>query len=157
MHTAYRSPAITLTSQRSADLHADLLIIPVFADDDFGDEATLDAASGGEVQRARARGDLTGKLFEALAVATSFADWKTPRAMLVGAGSRKDFTPDHLRRIAIIGGLVARQRRLTRVAVVDRTGTPVGSEQAAQVIAEGLCLANFDGGSYRTGPAAFLD
>ena len=30
MHTAYRSPAITLTSQPSQDLHADLLIIPVF-------------------------------------------------------------------------------------------------------------------------------
>ena len=30
MHTAYRSPAITLTSQPSPDLHADLLIIPVF-------------------------------------------------------------------------------------------------------------------------------
>jgi hypothetical protein len=37
MHTAYRSPAITLTSQSSADLHADLLILPYFVSDDFGD------------------------------------------------------------------------------------------------------------------------
>jgi leucyl aminopeptidase len=150
MHTAYRSPAITLASQPSADLHSDLLIIPVFVDDGFTDEVTLDAASGGEVQRARSRGELTGKLYEVLAIATSFSNWKTPRALLVGAGSRKDFTADHLRRIAIVGGLGARQRRLTKVAVLDRAGTPVGAEQAAQAIAEGLCLANYDGASYRT-------
>ena len=88
-------------------------------------KATLDAASGGEVSRARARGELTGKLYEVLATATSSANWKTPRALLVGAGSRKDFTADHLRRIAIVGGLHARHRRLTRVAVVDRAGTSV--------------------------------
>ncbi len=154
MHTAYRSPAITLTSQSSADLQTDLLVIPVFTDDDFSDEGTLDAASGGEVSRARARGELTGKLYEGLATATSLAQWKTPRALLVGAGSRKDCTSDHLRRIATVGGLHARQRRLTRVAVVDRAGTSVSAEAAAQAIAEGLCLANYDGASYRTGGQA---
>jgi leucyl aminopeptidase len=153
MHTAYRSPAITLTSQPSPDLHADLLIIPVFADDDFSDQASLDAASGGEVLRARARGHLTGKLFDVFATATASANWKTPRVVLVGAGGRKDFTSDSLRRVAVVGALAARQRRLTSIAIVHRAGTPVASEQAAQVIAEGVCLANFDGGSYRTGPA----
>ena len=152
MHTAYRSPAITLTSQPSADLNADLLIFPVFTDDDFGDEAGLDAASGGEVLRAKVRGDLTGKLFDVFAATTISANWKTPRVMLVGAGNRVDFTADHLRRVAIVGGLGARQRRLSRVAVVHRAGTSVTREDAAQVIAEGVCLANFDGGSYRTGP-----
>ena len=151
MHTAYRSPAITLTSQPSADLQTDLLVIPVFSDDDFSDEGTLDASSGGEVSRARARGEFTGKLYEALATTTASAKWKTPRALLVGAGSRSDFTADHLRRIAIVGGLHARHRRLTRVTVVDRAGTSVTPERAAQSIAEGLCLANYDGASYRTG------
>jgi leucyl aminopeptidase len=150
MHTAYRSPAIALTSQPTAALHTDLLVIPVFTDDEFSDEGTLDAASGGEVSRARARGELTGKLYEVLPTATSSASWKTPRALLVGAGSRKEFTADHLRRVAIIGGLGARQRRLTRVAVIDRAGTPVSPERAAQAIAEGLCLANYEGASYRT-------
>ena len=150
MHTAYRSPAITLTSQPSADLQSDLLVIPVFTDDDFADEGALDAASGGEVSRARERGELTGKLYEQLAIATSLANWKTPRALLVGAGSRKELTADHLRRIATVGGLGARQRRLTRVTVVDRSGTAVSPEHAAQAIAEGVCLANYDGASYRT-------
>jgi leucyl aminopeptidase len=152
MHTAYRSPAITLTSQPAPDLHADLLIIPAFTDDSFDDEAALDGASGGEVTLARSRGDLTGKLYDVFA-ATMTAPFKTPRVLLVGAGSRGDFTADHLRRIAITGALAARQRRLARIAVVHRVGTPVTPEDAAQVIAEGVCLANFDGGAYRTGPA----
>jgi len=157
MHTAYRSPAITLTSQPSADLQSDLLVIPVFSDDDFSDENALDASSGGEVSRARARGELTGKPYEQLA--TSLSNWKTPRALLVGAGSRTELTADHLRRIAIVGGLSARQRRLTHVTVVDRAGTPVSPERAAQAIAEGVCLANYDGGSYRTTgqPPSWID
>ena len=150
MHTAYRSPAIALALQPCADLQTDLLVIPVFIDDDFNDERTLDAASGGEVSRARARGELTGKLYEALATATSSSNWKTARALLVGAGNRKDFTAEHLRRIAIVGGLHARLRRLTHVTVVDRAGTSVTPERAAQAIAEGICLANYDGASYRT-------
>jgi leucyl aminopeptidase len=150
MHAAYRSPAITLTSQPSPDLQTDLLVVPVFTDDDLRDEATLDAASGGEVLRARTRGELTGKLYEVFATATSFTTWKTPRAVLIGAGARQDFTPDHLRRVAIVGGLAARQRRLTTVAVVDRAGTTIAPDRAAQVVAEGVCLANYDGGSHRT-------
>jgi leucyl aminopeptidase len=159
MHTAYRSPAITLTSQSSADLHSDLLVIPVFIDDDFSDEGALDAASGGEVSRARARGELTGKLYEQFATSTALGQWKTPRALLVGAGSRNDFTADHLRRIAIVGGLHARGKRLGRVAVLHRAGTAVGAERGAQAIAEGVSLANYDGASYRTAgqPTSWID
>jgi leucyl aminopeptidase len=159
MHTAYRSPAISLTARPTSELQADLVVIPIFIDDDLADETSLDVASGGEVMRARQRGELTGKPYESFVAATTSANWKTPRALLVGAGSRKDFTANHLRRIAIVGGLAARQRRLTRVAIVDRRSTPVGDAIAAQAIAEGICLANYDGGAYRTTgqPASWLD
>jgi leucyl aminopeptidase len=150
MHTAHRSPVVTATARPSSDLQADLLVIPVFSDDDLADEPGLDRASGGEVMRARERGEFSGKPFEVLVTATSSSDWKTPRAVLVGAGARKEFGPDQLRRIAIVGGLAARQRRLARVAVLDRSGTSVSPAVAAQAIAEGLHLANFDGASYKT-------
>jgi leucyl aminopeptidase len=150
MHNAYRSPAIALTARSTGELQADLLIIPVFTDDDFADETGLDRATGGEVTRARERGELTGKPYEVFAASTTSTDWKTTRAVLVGSGSRKDFTSGHLRRVAIVGGLAARQRRLPRIAVVHRSGTPVNSADAAQVIAEGVCLANYDGAAYRT-------
>jgi leucyl aminopeptidase len=76
--------------------------------------------------------------------------WKASRLALVGAGPRAEFTSDRLRRVAMVGGLAARQRHVTRIGVLHRNGTGVPDAQAAQVIAEGVCLANYDGGSYKT-------
>src|SRR5215813_5511076 len=150
--TAYRSPALSAHAQPANEISADLLVVPIFADDDLADEPGLDAATGGELGRARQRGEFTGKPYETLAVATS--SWKTARTLLVGLGPRKDVTTDHLRRLATMAGLGARQRRLTRVAIVHRAGTSVSADQASQVMAEGMFLANFEGASLRTsGPA----
>ena len=159
MHTAYRTPAVALSARAAGDIETDLLVIPVFEDDDFADEGGLDAASGGEVARARARQELRGKPFELFVTAVGATGWKSPRAALVGAGRRSDCTSDRLRRVALVGALAARQRRLTRVAFLHRPGTRVMAEAAAQVLIEGLCLGNFDGGSYKTEdyPRTFLD
>ncbi|HKE87722.1 MAG TPA: leucyl aminopeptidase [Vicinamibacterales bacterium] len=148
MQMAHKSPAIRAVAQPAAEIAADLLIIPIFADDDLADEPGLDAASGNELTRARDRGELTGKLFETLPI--SLSGWKTSRAVLVGIGGRNDLTRDHLRRVAIVGSLAARQRRITKIAILHRAGTPVSAEDASQAIVEGLLLANFDGGSFRT-------
>jgi leucyl aminopeptidase len=148
MDTAHRTPAVQASTRPTCDLDTDLLIIPVFEDDDFADEPGLDAASGSEVSRARARGEFNGKPYESLL--TTVSGWKTTRAALIGAGPRRDFTADHLRRIATMGGLIARGRRLARLAIVHRTGTTVADAQAAQALAEGVILANFEGASYRT-------
>jgi leucyl aminopeptidase len=149
MRTAYTTPDIALTARPAGELEADLVIIPVFEDDDLADEPGLDGAAGGEVSRARTRGEFKGKLFDLFT--TSVANgWKTPRAALVGAGPRADFSTEHLRRIATIGGLAARQRRLSRIALLHRPVPGMTMEQAAQALAEGVCLANYDGASYKT-------
>jgi leucyl aminopeptidase len=152
MRIAYTTPDVALTTRPAAEIDADLLVIPVFEDDDLRDEAGLEQAAGGEVARARARGELTGKAFDVFLTPVGASGWKTPRALLVGAGPRRDLTADTLRRVAIVGGLAARQRQLTRIAVLARPGLSVAPEQAAQVMAEGVCLANFDGASYKTDP-----
>jgi leucyl aminopeptidase len=152
MDTAHRTPSVQASTRSTCDLDTDLLVIPVFENDDFADEPGLDAASGSEVSRAQARAEFNGKPYESLL--TTVAGWKTTRAVLVGAGPRQDFTADHLRRIATIGGLTARGRRLARVAIVHRSGTAVADAQAAQVLAEGVILANFEGATYRTGDPA---
>ena len=154
MHTAYRTPAVAVTARPAHELDADLLIIPVFEGDGFSDEPMLDLASGGELGRAMARGEFTGKSYETLITTLAAGTWKTPSALLVGAGQLSDLTADILRRIAAAGGLVARQRRLTRVAFVHRQGTPVATDEAAQAIAEGVTIANFEVGSYKTGDPA---
>ena len=148
MHRPYRTPTIAATARPTGELDADLLVIPVFQDDDFADEAGLDAASDGELVRARERGEFRAKLYDVFV--TPVTGWKSGRLALIGAGPRAEFTADRLRRIAIAGGLAARQRRMTRVAVVHRPGTTVSVEQAAQVMAEGVCLANFEGASFKT-------
>ena len=148
MLIAHQTPAITVTTRSSRDIETDLLIVPVFEDDTLTDESDLDAASGGEVGAARARGEIGGKAFDLFV--TSVRGWKAGRVALVGVGSRTDFSPDRLRRAATTGALAARQRRMTSIAIVHRPGTAVTAQEAAQVLTEGAILANFDGASYRT-------
>ncbi len=157
MHTVHRTPSIALTTRAARDIDTDLLVIPVFEDDTLDDLGDLDAASSGEVNRARARGEFKGKAYEVFS--TPVASWKAARVMLIGAGAHKDATPDRFRRLASAAGLTARQRRLTRLALLFRPGTAVPPQQAAQVIAEGAVLANFEGASYKTSdpPRVWLD
>jgi leucyl aminopeptidase len=153
MQMAFRSLALSAHARSVREIAADVLVVPTFSDDDLADVPGLDGASGGEVTRARERGELTGKPYETLAVALS--GWKAPRALLVGVGARTDVTTEQLRRLATIGGLQARQRRLTRVTILHRSGTAASPAAAAQALSEGVVLANYDGASFRTtGPPA---
>ena len=150
MADSFKLPTVSVHSGPAADLDVDLLVLPVFEGDEWPDQPGLDASTGGEISRARERGELRGRPFELL-VTSSNGAYKTRRVALVGAGTRETCTPDRLRRIATVAGLTARARRLARVAIVHRPGTSVGPELAAQVMTEGVVLANFDGGSYKTG------
>jgi leucyl aminopeptidase len=155
--TVHRTPAVALTAEPTGDIAADLLAIPVFEDDDFTDLPHLDAASDGEVGRARASGEFKGKAFDLFV--SSASAWKARRLALVGVGTRDSVTADILRRAATTVGLAARQRRLPRIAFMHRASVPVPIEQSAQAITEGLVLANFEGASYKTTepPRAWLE
>jgi leucyl aminopeptidase len=157
MPESYKLPTVSLSSGPATTVDVDLLVLPVFEDDDLADEPGLDAATGGEISRARERGELRGRPYEVLATTSSGGGYKTGRLALVGAGTRSTFTTERLRRIATVAGLHARSRRLARIAIAHRPGTGVSPEAAAQVLAEGVVLANFDGGSYKTGePKSWL-
>jgi leucyl aminopeptidase len=160
MRSAFKTPDIALTARRPDELDADLLIIPVLeSSSPPGEDASLDEACGGALSRARASGEFTGKLFDTFVTPITATTWKTRRAMFVGAGRSADWGPERLRRVATTAGLQARQRHIARLAFVP--GLPDGAlakagastiptPVAAQVIAEGVCLANFDGGAYKT-------
>ena len=64
MQTVHLTPSLALSTASVRDLTADLLIVPVFEDEDFAGIDGLDAATGGEIADARERGELTGKPFE---------------------------------------------------------------------------------------------
>ena len=156
MHIVHRTPVIVVVTAPLPDLDADLLVVPVFEDESAPGSAALDEASGGEITRAKARGEFKGKPSDVLV--TSLTGWKTRLVALVGLGPVREYTPDRLRRAVAAGAGVARQRRLARVAIVLRE-EQAGGAHSAQVAAEGAVLANFDGGAYRTvdPPKVWLD
>jgi leucyl aminopeptidase len=149
MRSAYTTPEVALSARRPAELDADLLVVPIFEAAPTGDDAWLDEACGGAVSRARASSEFRGKLYDTFTTPVVAPGWKTRRVLLIGAGKGGDWTPDRLRRVATTAGLYARQRHVQRLAFVPGT-SHIATETAAQVIAEGVCHANFDGGSYKT-------
>ncbi|PYR64775.1 MAG: hypothetical protein DMF88_22185, partial [Acidobacteria bacterium] len=159
MQDVHKTPAVAATARKTRDLDTDLLIIPVFDDDTLGDEADLDRASGGEYAAARKRGEFTGKLYEQLVTPVGGDSWKSRRALWVGAGPRREITTERIRRIATIGGLFARQRRLTSIAILCRAIEGITLDRAVQALAEGAVLANYEGTTYKTSgtPVAWLE
>src|SRR6185436_15617569 len=91
MQIVHQSPTVGATSGPLGELDADLLALPYFQDDDLADVPTLDAASAGEIGRARDRGELTGELYEGLVVPLVGGGMRASRALLVGAGRRAEF------------------------------------------------------------------
>jgi len=150
MPMTHRTPRVRLGRQAVQELDADLVIVPVSDRDEFPDVPGLAQASGGEAVEARSRGAFSGKPFETLVLGTHGAGWRAPRVALVGVGPAASCTPDVLRRMATTGGLAARAHRLARVAILMRAAIGVTPETAAQALAEGALLANYDGASLKT-------
>jgi len=159
MPTAHRTPTIGVTRRLPFETDADLTIGPIFEDDRPAELRSLHEATAGEVERAWQRGEFTGKLFDVLVTPLGTTG---QRLILIGAGLRKDLTADRIRRMAIIGGLAARTRKVPKVAFAgwDRlaaamspqtsAGSATATELVAQAVAEGAVLANFEGGNYKT-------
>ena len=150
MQDAHKTPAVAATARSTRDLEADLLVVPVFEQDSLNDEPDLDSASGGEYGAAVARGEFTGKLFELLFTTITAGEWKTRRVLWIGAGPRGAMTLERVRRVATVGGLFARQRRFSRIAIAWRSGEGLDADRVLQALAEGAVLANYESSSYKT-------
>src|SRR5687768_7629588 len=98
MPTAHRTPSVGVTRRAPHETDTELLVVPLFEDDDLADLGWLDAAAAEDVARARGRGELKGKPYDAFVTAVG-TDGR--RAALIGAGRRAGLTADHLRRITI--------------------------------------------------------
>jgi leucyl aminopeptidase len=134
------------TSPASVD--TDLLVVPVFDGEPLAEAfPALDAATGGEVGRASASGEIRGRLYEFFV--TPATGWKTGRIAAAGAGKAGDFDTERLRKIAAASALMARGRRIGRVAFLLRGHLPAAD--AVQAIAEGLILSAFSVDQYKSG------
>src|SRR5918911_2249350 len=155
MPTTATSPPIVCTRDALSTLATDLVAVPWFEDEDAAAVAGLDAATGGDIARAIASREFQAKLFEPYVTSIVDPGWKARRVMLMGAGKRTEAGADVIRKVAAASGLIARQKRMGRVAFVLRGPGEVAA--LAQASAEGLTLAEFHAGSYKTGepvPAA---
>jgi leucyl aminopeptidase len=133
---------------RAEDAEVDLLFVPVFEPDDrLSDLPGLDDASGGEIGRARARGEFRAKLYDVFTAPVTGNGWKARRIALVGAGSPVDADAERLRRIAAACGYAARRKAAPAIGWVVRRG--LDGLRAAQHAADGLSAAEFEAGVYK--------
>src|SRR5438067_4511511 len=151
MPSASASTSMVCAGGPLAAIDTDLLIVPWFPDETSQVIAGLDAASGGEIGRAIASKEFQAKAFEFFITPVMDRDWHARRIALVGSGPGERGT-DLIRKMAAAAGLNARNRHVARAAFAVR-GTG-GSAELAQAVAEGLTLAEFYGGTYKTGEPA---
>ena len=148
MPTSAPAASVVLWSGKLSDVQADLIVVPVFESENGATAVTgLDEAAGGALGRATESGEFRGRVCDLFL--TPLTGWAAGRVALIGAGKAVEFDTERLRKIAAAAGLAARQRRIKRIAFVNRgSGEPA---PAVQSIAEGLVLANFTGDVYKSG------
>jgi leucyl aminopeptidase len=153
--TGFISSPVQVITAMPQGVGADLLVVPVFENDDARGVDGLDLATGGEWSRAVASGELTGKPFETL-IAPLGAGWGARRVMFLGAGPGARFTHETAGRLGAAAALLARQRRVAQIGIVLRAdaaaaaATPV--ERLVQAVAEGLVLGQLDPAVHKSEP-----
>ncbi len=129
---------------------ADVLVFPWFEKDDPTAFAAVNVATGGELERAIATKELSGRLYELFIAAVTDPSWTPRRVAFIGAGQSSECGTDVARRIATAAGLALKQRRIARAAFVLRAGTGADEAEVVQAVAEGLTLSEFNAGAYKT-------
>ena len=141
-------PVVEAAAVAPQDAACDLLIVPVFEDDDLGDLPAIDEATGGEVGRARATREFKPKPDALFVTRAGGAGWRAARIALAGVGQDDAGAVDRLR-AACAGALrAARRQRAGTVAVLLRGALDV--ERAARAAAEGLLLGSHADRRYKS-------
>ena len=150
------SQSIAHTTAPLATVDVDLLVVPWFEDDSPSAVAGLDRAVGGELARALTTKEFAARPYDLFGANVIDGTWKPRRVLFVGAGRVAVFTTAAARRVATAGALAARNRRVARLGFLLRPGlaNPAGDFDLAgfmQSVAEGVTLAEFSAGIYKTG------
>ncbi len=144
---------IACTAAPPGAVDTDVLMVPWFEGDPPQSVPGLDPALGGDLARALESREFTGRLYEIFVARVIDASWKARRVALVGAGSSASFSGDLARKVAGAIGLSMKARRVARAAFMVRAGDAnrIESTELGQAVAEGLTLAEFNTGQYKTG------
>ena len=113
--------------------------------------AVLDGWSettAGALDEAVATKEFSGKLYECFLTPIFRGGYRARRLAVIGLGPRSDFTADRARKAASVLGLVARQKKIAQIAFIGEA--PFDTPEMLQAVAEGLTLAEFNAGRYKT-------
>jgi leucyl aminopeptidase len=119
-------PPIACSDAALPSVDVDLLVLPWFEEDAPASVPGLDQATAGELTRALASKEFTGRLFDQFVTPVVDRAWRARRLALVGSGPVNGFDAGLVRKLAAAAALAARH----------------------------LTLAEFSGGSYKTSDPA---
>ena len=133
---------------------AEVLVVPVAKGDaPSGTAATVDAALGGHLAEAMARGEF--KAAPAQAIAFPAPDLASRRVLFVGVGDAEKVSAETLRRLAGKAARALNQGKFTNAAIAPLSDdAPFGGVEpslAGEALAEGLILGSYRFTEYKTG------
>jgi leucyl aminopeptidase len=147
MSTAQKSKPLDIFSDDLRAFDTDLLVVPVF-EGEISEHEQWSQSTGGELARAGASKEFTGKLYELFVTPITDPGYRARRLAALGMGPAAGFSTDRARRAAAALGLQGRQRRIARIGFIARGR--VESPDVLQAVAEGLTLSVFEGATYKT-------
>jgi leucyl aminopeptidase len=133
---------VELIFQDPRTISSPLLAVPLAKESDIreGILGSMDALTGGDLQRAFNRGDLTGRKEETFLLFPS-SEGGPERILLVGVGKREDVDAETLRRAFGRAVRVAEGMRLDSLSVWIDPTLPLSEPEYAQAATEGVVLA----------------
>jgi len=129
------------------NIDTDLVVCAAF-EGQTGSLSGWSHATKSEIDRAQASKEFTGKLFETFLTPIVAGDFRARRLAAIGLGREADFTIDRARRVATAIGLQARDKKIARIAFT--ADGALDTPEMIQALAEGLTLAEFEAGHYKT-------
>lgn len=136
--------------QDITEVAGDLLIVPIFEDENFEQDALLqklNQATDGFVRQLYDHGEIRGKEGENVLVHRP-PGLRTARLLLMGAGPRKRYQIVEITRMGMTAMRRLRDLKLSVVALYRRSGLDAAAAAGAAV--EGLILGQFEADEYKT-------
>ena len=150
MHAPYEVPRISVTNAPFASADTDLIIVPIAQDRIDDALSKLDAAIADDVRSALQRGEFRGDAHETYAARTPEQGWRASRVVFVGGGNRQDICAERFRRMVTAAARVAHHQKRARIAWADVEPGALTAKSRAEIVADGVVLANFDNGVHKS-------
>ena len=100
MPVAYEVPRILVLSIPGPAIDADLIVVPIAEEHAAAVAEEFDAAVGGSLGVALARGEFAPRPCDAFTAPITAGGWSANRMVFMGGGPRADIGPERLRRMA---------------------------------------------------------